>query len=119
MSITMSTTVVARIARVITGHDTATKLEAFDDDGLEIKFEVSPAQARAIVPGQVLVLQWSTHTIPEWTSSETFAVGTRVDLKDPIDLEFDIRSEPPATPASARNILDEFNTLLGTPRRKG
>lgn len=116
------TTMVARIARVITGHDTATMLHAFDHDGLEIKLEVPPAQARAIVPGQVLVLQWSTHAIPEWSSSETFAVGTRVDLKDPIDLEFDIRSEPPAsaaTPASTRNILDEFNTLLGTPRRKG
>ena len=118
----MSTTRVARIARVITGHDTATMLEALDDEGLEIKLEVPPAQARTIVAGQVLVLQWSTHTIPEWTSSSTFAVGTRVELGDPVDLEFDIRSEPPAstaTPASARSILDEFNTLLGMPRRKG
>lgn len=118
----MSTTRVARIARVITGHDTATMIEALDDEGLEISLEVPPAQARAIVPGQVLVLQWSTHTIPEWTSSEVFAVGTRSDLRDPIDLEFDIRSEPPASaaaPASARNILDEFNTLLGISRRKG
>lgn len=118
----MITTRVARIARVITGHDTATMIEAFDDEGLKTGFEVPPAQARDIVPGQVLVLQWSTHTIPEWTSSEVVAVGTRVDLKDPVDLEFDIRNEPPAsaaTPASARNILDEFNTLLGIPRRKG
>ncbi len=118
----MITTTVVRIARVITGHDTATMIEAFDDEGLKISLEVQPAQARAIVPGQVLVLQWSTHTVPEWTTSEVFAVGTRSHLADPIDLEFDIRREPiasAAAPASARSILDEFNTLLGMPRRKG
>jgi hypothetical protein len=109
-------TIVARITHVVTGHDTATLLQAIDDDDLEIKLEVPPAQARMIVPGQVLVLQWSAHTVPALT---TPAPQLEAPAADPIDHEFDLRSEPPASPASARSIIDEFNTLLGTARRKG
>ena len=66
----MNTTIVARIIRVLTGNATATMLHAVDEDGLEIKLEVPPAQARAVVPGQVLVMQWSTHGIPELSSPQ-------------------------------------------------
>ena len=112
----MSTTMVARIVRVLTGHDTATMLQAVDDDGLEIKLEVSPAQARTIVPGQVLVMQWSAHSIPALTVPQATPQAAAA---DPIDHEFDLRSEPPASAASARHIINKFNTLLGAPRRKG
>ena len=113
----MTTTMVARIIRVLTGHDTATMLHAVDDDGLEIKLEVPPVQARTIVPGQVLVVQWSAHGIPALTT--TTPAAPQPAAIDPIDHEFDLRSEPPASAASARTIIDEFNTLLGAPRRKG
>ena len=112
----MTTTMVTRIIRVLTGHDTATMLHAVDDDGLEIKIEVPPAQARTIVPGQVLVVQWSAHSIPALATTPT---APQPAAADPIDHEFDIRSEPPASTASVRTIIDEFNTLLGAPRRKG
>lgn len=112
----MTTTMVARILRVLTGHDTATMLHAVDDDGLEIKLEVPPAQARTIVPGQVLVLQWSAHSIPALAAPTAAPQPAAI---DPIDHEFDLRSGPPASAASARTIIDEFNTLLGAPRRKG
>lgn len=111
------TTMVARIVRVLTGHDTATLLHAADDDGLEIKLEVPPAQARTIVPGQVLVVQWSAHTVPALTT--TAAAPQPAAHTDPIDHEFDLRSEPTVSTAGPRNIIDEFNTLLGAPRRKG
>lgn len=110
-------TIAGRIARVVTGSSTATLLHAIVDDGLEIKIEVTPAQARAVVPGQVLVVQWSVHTVPELTAHELPQPATRP--ADPIDHEFDIRNETPAAAASRRDIIDEFNVLLGSARGRG
>ena len=111
-------TIVARIIRVITGNATATMLHALNEDGLEAKIEVTPAQARAIVPGQVLVIQWSVHSVPELSTPQAPARPATLPA-DPHDHEFDIRSETPASAMGARDIIDEFNTLLGSPRRKG
>jgi hypothetical protein len=113
----VTTTIVARIARVITGSATATMVHAIADD-LDIKLEVSPGQARALVPGQVLVVQWSAHSVPELSSPE-LATPASIAI-DPLDHEFDIRiNNTPAPAVGARDILDEFNALLGAPRRKG
>ena len=114
----MNTTIVARIIRVLTGNATATMLHAVGEDGLEIKLEVPPAQARAVVPGQVLVMQWSAHSVPELSTPQAPARPAALPI-DPLDHEFDIRSETPASATGARDIIDEFNTLLGSPRRKG
>jgi hypothetical protein len=111
-------TIVARIVRVVTGNATATLLHAVVEDGLEAKLEVLPAQARAVVPGQVLVMQWSVHSIPELSTPQAPARPAALPV-DPLDHEFDIRSETPASTTGARDIIDEFNTLLGSPRRKG
>lgn len=111
------TTIAARITRVHTGSSVATLLHAIDDDGLEHRIEVPPALARAVVPGQVLVLQWSVHTVPTLSSQEPPAPAPRA--VDPIDHEFDLRSEPPAAAGSARDIIDEFNALLGPARGRG
>ncbi len=109
------TAVAARIVRVLTGNATATMLHAIDADGLELRLEVPPAQARAVTPGQVLVLQWSVHSIPELTAPPAPTTAP----PDPLDHEFDLRTETPASTSRAQDILDEFNTLLGSPRTKG
>ena len=111
------TTIAARITRVLTGASTATLLHAIDDDGLEIKLEVPPALARAVVPGQVLVVQWSTHTVPELTMAELPPPAARP--ADPLDHEFDIRHETTAAAPGARDIIDEFTMLLGSSRERG
>lgn len=110
-------TIAARIARVLTGSSTATLVHAIDDDGLEIKLEVPPAQARTILPGQVLVVQWSAHTVPDLKAHEQPQPITRP--VDPIDHEFDIRNDTPAAAASSRDIIDDFNVLLGSTRGRG
>jgi hypothetical protein len=110
------TTLVARVIRVLTGNSTATMLHAIDNNSLEIKLEVSPAQARAIVPGQVLVVHWSAHSIPELAVPQTQPTALP---SDPLDHEFDLHSATPASTTRAQNIIDEFNTLLGSPRAKG
>jgi len=112
----MSTVLAARIIRVVTGNTTATLVHAIDDDGRDQKLELEPAAARTIVPGQVLILQWSVHSIPELTGAPALPVTRPA---DPLDHEFDSRIDTPAPAAGARDILDEFNALLGLPRRKG
>lgn len=49
--------VAARVIRVVTGNATATLVHAIDDGGRDQKLELTPAQARTILPGQVLILQ--------------------------------------------------------------
>ena len=112
----MSTVLAARIIRVVTGNTTATLVHAIDDDGRDQKLELEPAAARTIVPGQVLILQWSVHNIPELTGAPTLPITHPA---DPLDHEFDSRLDTPAPVTGARTILDEFNALLGMPRRKG
>jgi len=110
------TTIAARIVRVLNGPAAPTMLHAIDEDGLELRLEVPSAHARMVVPGQVLVVQWSAHAVPDLASPpETPRHAIPTD--DPIDHEFDIRSDT-ATP-TARDIEDELSTLLGPARRKG
>ncbi len=108
--------VAARVIRVVTGNATATLVHAIDDGGRDQKLELTPAQARTIMPGQVLILQWSVHDVPELSTAPAAPVTQPA---DPLDHEFDLRINTPAPAAGARDILDEFNALLGIPRRKG
>lgn len=110
-------TIAARVARVHTGSSVATLIHALDDDGLEHKIEVPPALARTVVPGQVLILQWSVHTVPNLASPEPQAPATQA--VDPIDHEFDLRNSASAAAVGARDFIDEFNTLLGPTRGRG
>lgn len=49
-----------RVVRVLAGHSPVARLDGVDDDdGLEIRLEVSAEVARAVSPGQVLVVEWS------------------------------------------------------------
>jgi hypothetical protein len=108
--------VAARVIRVVTGNATATLVHAIDDGGLDQK-------ARAVArPGP------HDHARP---GADPSVVGPRrpgaleragvpvTQPPDPLDHEFDIRIDSPAPAAGARDILDEFNALLGLPRRKG
>jgi hypothetical protein len=111
------TTVVARIVRVLTGHTQASMLHAVDEDGLELRLEVPAAQVRAVVPGQVLVVQWSAHTVPDLrTAPETSPPITTT--ADPIDHEFDTHRETHGAVPGALDLDDALSTLLGPARRK-
>ncbi len=49
-----------RVVRVLAGHSPVARIDGVDDDdGLEIRLEVSAEVARAVSPGQVLVVEWS------------------------------------------------------------
>jgi hypothetical protein len=111
------TPIAARIARVHTGSSVATLIHAIDDDGREHRLEFPPALARTIVPGQVLVFQWSVHTVPDLSTPEPPRPAATP--ADPIDHEFDLRNDPPAAATGARDIIDEFHKLLGSTREKG
>lgn len=64
------TTVVARVLRVLIGHSPTAMLHSRAENGNEFKLEVPAASVRDVSPGQVLVLQWSVHSLPELASGE-------------------------------------------------
>jgi hypothetical protein len=110
------TTLVARVLRVLTGHTQEAMLHAVTDDGLEVRLEVPGAQARTVVPGHVLVVQWSAHAVPELRAAPETPEPAATD--DPIDHEFDIHRETHGSTPRAHFIEDALNTLLGAARGK-
>ena len=57
--------VVARVARVLSGHSTAAMVHAVDEHGHEQRLELPAAAVAELTPGAVLVLQWSVHRLPD------------------------------------------------------
>lgn len=110
------TTLVARVLRVLTDQAQAAMLHAVTDDGLELRLEVPGAQARTVVPGHVLVVQWSSHPVPELRPPPETPEPTTYD--DPIDHEFDIHRETQGSTPRAHFLEDALNTLLGAARGK-
>jgi hypothetical protein len=142
------TTQVYRVARVLTAASSpVAQLHAVNVEGHELRLEVSTSAVREIAAGQVLVLQWSAHSVPEFvaqsepqpspTRDEPRAVTGQILTGASVDEAFMTlmargRSTPGAsvpgvpfttpagaTKASPDGINDEFNTLLGSARTKG
>lgn len=61
----MKTTIVARVVRVLVGHSPTAMIHARQEGGHEHKIEVPVEAVRNVSPGQVLVLEWSIHSLPE------------------------------------------------------
>lgn len=58
------TTIAARILRVMSGHSSTAMIVASDNDNRELRLEVPVDAVQGVGPNQVLVLQWSVHTLP-------------------------------------------------------
>ncbi len=120
------TVVAARILRVLTGDSPTAMLHAIDAEGHELRLEV-PAQAvQAIVPGQLLVVTWSVHRIPEGLAAP---VPAPLALREPaVELAEATPVATVSSPPIDGSIVDprddaerRFEALLGlTPgRRRG
>lgn len=70
------TTIVARVLRVLIGHSPTAMLHAHDNDGHELRLEVPAESVRSVSPGQVLVVQWSVHSLPELAAGEVVVETT-------------------------------------------
>jgi len=139
---------VYRVARVLTAASSpVAQLHAVNAEGHELRLEVPTTAAREIAAGQVLVLQWSTHAVPEFVAQgepqpsprdEPRAVSGQIPTGASVDEAFmtlmargrgtsgtSVPGVPFTTPggpskaAADHGINDEFNTLLGSARTKG
>ncbi len=135
---------VYRIARVRTTElSPVARLEAVDAEGHELNLEVPVALAQQAA-GRVLVLQWSLHDLPATPDIEAshadqlgFEAAKHTVTGQSVDQAFmalmgrarqdasdsgasgpNFHIEAPASTAGRRDILDEFNTLLGSPGGK-
>ncbi|MBL9102737.1 MAG: hypothetical protein JNL82_17455 [Myxococcales bacterium] len=114
-----------RVVRVLAGHSPVARLDGVDDDdGLEIRLEVSAEVARTVSPGQVLVVEWSLQGAvspdpkPE---PRTLAAPTRTGPVVIVDAEFTTSAPRPANttpPRTTSGSIDpaavdrEFMALL-------
>lgn len=89
-------TATARITSVLVGASPTAAIFAREQSGREHRLEVSVEDARRLSQGQVLVLQWSAHTVPELAPSP--AAGEIVDASFTVQRE---RESPPRTEAMA------------------
>ena len=71
------TMIVARILRVLQGHSPTAMVHARDPAGHEHKLEVPLESVRGVTAGQVLVLEWSVHDLPELVVGEVVPPATR------------------------------------------
>jgi hypothetical protein len=71
------TMIVARILRVLQGHSPTAMVHARDRVGHEHKLEVPLESVRGVTAGQVLVLEWSVHDLPEMVVGEVVPPATR------------------------------------------
>lgn len=138
----MTETIVARIRAVRVGHSARALIHAVDTEGLEYKLEMPADAAQGAAPGQVLVLHWSIHSLPEPIAQaaevppQVTAPATATPDSRSVDRAFmdlmaggrrgapgaDQSSAPfttPVGPSGDHDIDAEFNTLLGSARRKG
>ncbi len=124
------------------------RLQAIDEDGLDLRLELPAALVQRTAPGHVLVLHWSIHALPEplpaaaaqpadpqlqaAADASPLAAATSPRAVDDafMDLMSRVRRDasatppmtatPPASPTrSEPDIHDEFNKLLGSARTKG
>ncbi len=141
-------TQVYRVTRVLTAAGSpVARVQAMNDEGHEARLELPTALVQRIAPGNVLVLNWSIHALPELLAPaaaqeepqviadqapRTSAASPRAVDDAFMDLMSRVRRDPSAAsatplitttpPASqTRNgeINDEFNKLLGSTRTKG
>ena len=141
----MTATIAARIQAVRVGHSARALIHAVDSEGLEYKLEVPADAVQRTAPGQVLVLHWSIHALPDPVAqaaevrpqaAEVTAQTTASPDRQSVDQAFmDLmaggrrgapRSDQASAPFTAsvgpsddHDIDAEFNILLGGARRQG
>lgn len=107
----MSATLLARVRRVVIGHDGRALVHAVEDSGREHKLEVPAELVRETTASggrHVLLLAWSLHELPDLSAAVTTAPATTTsDAATTADL-----TAPTSTPAPS-TVDADFMALLG------
>lgn len=106
----MSSTSVAQVRQVLTGHSDRALVTAVDGNGREYKLEVPSADVRDVAPREtVLVLTWSFHPAP-LAAEDATPTASPAAPSDPVsraDEEFRamMPGAPPAAPGERERTL--------------
>ena len=108
----MSATLLARVRRVVIGHDGRALVHAVDDSGREHKLEVPAELVRETTASggrHVLLLAWSLHELPAVgeAATTTPASNTSSDARAMTD------TTAPTTSAAPSTVDADFMALLG------
>jgi hypothetical protein len=116
------TTQTYRVVRVVAGHSPVARIDAVgstDDLEFELRLEVPVEVARAVSPGQVLVVEWSLQGAATPERPNTASKGGPVVI---VDAEFTTSTPRPAntTPPRSSDDIDpaavdrEFMSLMAS-----
>jgi hypothetical protein len=114
---------VFRISAVLAGQSAHVTVVGRDAAGRELQLELPPAQARALEVGQLLLLSWSAHAIPELdsgapagssTTAEPTAEATAASTAEPATSPpGDMTTRPGESPDACGCDEDEVFRMLG------
>lgn len=133
------TTQTFRVVRVRSAaQSSVARIEGVDENGHELRLEVSAASARGVSEGQILLVQWSLHNQASAPSTEDRSQSMIVDAEFTAPASSHVNPTPAQDPAAvdqefmslmngmrngktftSRDIDHELSTLLGGAGAKG
>lgn len=108
----MSATLLARVRRVVIGHDGRALVHAVEDSGREHKLEVPAELVRETTASggrHVLLLAWSLHELPDLGAAATTAPATTTTSEAATTADL----TAPTSTAAPSTVDADFMALLG------
>ncbi|PCC73191.1 hypothetical protein SAMN02745121_08214 [Nannocystis exedens] len=103
---------VYRISAVLAGQSAHVAVVGRDAAGRELQLELSPDRARGLQPGQLLLLTWSAHVVPELEAAAPAGAGEAKPSEVP-DAAAPTSTPEPATARSQASDEEEVFRMLG------
>lgn len=103
---------VYRISAVLAGQSAHVAVVGRDAAGRELQLELSPDRARGLQPGQLLLLTWSAHVVPEPDAAAPAGAGDAKPSEAPPTAAVSSTPEP-ATARPEVSDEDEVFRMLG------
>lgn len=104
----MTTTILARVRRVLRGHSDRALVVAVNETGLEQKIEVPLEAVQGVTDSgeHVLMLTWSIHALPPVLAPPPASTSTAAPAEPPVTQAADV------TPATPRSVDEQFTALM-------
>lgn len=106
-------TIVARVLRVLHGHSPAAMIHAVDGKHHEHRLEVPVESTRDVAAGQILVLQWSVHDLPQDDAHAVEVIPLVEPAPTPVTRPTSASGVIESTPAVAGDTAGQLEALLG------
>ena len=109
---------VYRVREVLAGHSSTMAVIAVDQAGRELRLEVGALDGASIHAGELLLINWQTIVVPQFTQQPAAVAGMIEDEEEPLlgrsaeslglEVETETRSETPSS-----ETMEKLRALIG------